>query len=99
MRCPDAIHSAVCEVLRIGSLRARSAAWDGDAVRAALEVDHIHNLPGLLRDYSQDALEYYWNCERSAFLQQVGAENAREFEQAWNAVARCLTIATQPAVS
>jgi hypothetical protein len=97
MRCPDAIHNAVCEILRVGSLRARSAAWGGDAARSAIEIDHIHNLPGLLHDYSRDGLEFYWDCERSTFLQQVGAENVREFQQAWSELARCLKIATQPA--
>jgi hypothetical protein len=88
MRCPEAIHSAVCEILRIGALRARAAAWSGDAATSAVEVDHIHNLPDLLHDYSEARLEYYWNCERPAFLAQVGAANAREFQRPWDVLAK-----------
>ena len=56
MQCPSEIAELVLEILKIGVLRIRAAAWSGDSARCAIEADHIHNLPDLLRDYSAQAL-------------------------------------------
>jgi len=56
MDCPDQIADIVLQILREGVLAARSA---GNAERSALEADHVHNLPDLLRCFHPELLTYY----------------------------------------
>lgn len=55
-------------ILETGLLRARSAAWAGNAARSADEIDHIHNLPTLIESISDERLRAYWDGDRTAFL-------------------------------
>ena len=70
MNCPPEIAPILCRILRIGILNARACGWQNDAKAAALEADHIHNLPHLLSDFSQRKLEYYWRIERLYYLEK-----------------------------
>jgi hypothetical protein len=68
MNCPPDIAHVLTDILRVGLLRIRALAWSGDIEGCAREADHLHNLPGLLTDYSPDLLHYYLNVERPAFI-------------------------------
>lgn len=85
MDCPPAIVRVVLEIIRQATLRARAAGWSGNAARAALEADHVHNLPELLLNYSPDLLRYYWNVQRAGYLSE--AERAglwiQDFDALW----------------
>jgi hypothetical protein len=83
MRCPPEIAAILLSILETGVLQARAAGWSGDAARAALEADHVHNLPGLLTDYSDDRLTYYWETERTAYLTGAGSDSVAAFKQLW----------------
>ena len=82
MLCPREIADVLLKILYMGILSARAAGWSGDAARAAREADHIHNLPGLLADYSPDRLAYYWDAERPAYLDAGGT--AARFQELWD---------------
>lgn len=82
MNCPDNIATILIEIIRCGILHARAAGWQGDAKRAALEADHIHNLPELLKDYKPENLEYYWNIERPGYIASVDS-STYGFEEAF----------------
>jgi hypothetical protein len=90
MSCPPKLAEAIEAILSLGLLRIRSAAWAGDAARCAWEADHLHNLPGLLTQYSPERLTYYWQVERPGFLQRAEDEgiSVEEFTAAWNAMNR-----------
>jgi len=83
MRCPDEIAEAIFSILQYGLIRVRSFAWQGLAELCALEADHIHNLPGLLADYTPQKLYYYWNAERPDYVRKVGVDQAVGFEELW----------------
>jgi hypothetical protein len=83
MTCPPDVAAILLEILGQGLLQARAAGWSGDAARAAAEADHVHNLPGLLADYSPARLRYYWDAERPAYLAQVTPERAVSFRPLW----------------
>ncbi len=52
---------------------ARAAGWSGDAKRAALEADHVHNLPDVLANNADDKhkLWYYFHVERPSYMSRV----------------------------
>ena len=85
MNCPPAIASIVLQIIRDGILCARFRGWKNDARGAVLEANHVHNLPGLLLNFSEDKLEYYWEAERFDYIEahlQLG--NPRTgFESLW----------------
>ena len=85
MNCPPEIARVILQILHRGILAARSQGWGENAQRAALEADHIHNLPRLLSDFSQDKLEWYWNNEIPCYIkarQRLGHMET-EFEYLW----------------
>jgi hypothetical protein len=83
MTCPPEIAEVVREILKTGILRIRQLAWAQDAGRCAVEADHIHNLPDLLTDYSPDLLRYYWEAERTSFIQQSATGDRARFDPLW----------------
>ena len=83
MSCPAEIAEIIAEIIQTGLLRIRSLGWSGDAGRCAIEADHIHNLPGLLTNYSPDLLKYYWEVERPSYLGQTPSDVAC-YERLWS---------------
>lgn len=67
MTCPPEIATCLLRILQTGLLRARAAAWEGDAEHSAREIDHLHNLPALVAEFSPERLNYYWETERPVF--------------------------------
>lgn len=68
MNCPPELTPILCRILKIGLLNARACGWQNEAKAAALEADHVHNLPELLCEFSQRRLEYYWKAERPDYV-------------------------------
>jgi hypothetical protein len=95
MPCPPQIAEAVLSILSLGLLRIRAAAWAGNTERCAWEADHLHDLPGLLSQYSPEKLSFYWEVAREEFLTNCrGAGLATsEFEAAWVLMQRQLEAA------
>jgi hypothetical protein len=91
MSCPPETAEVLLQILMIGILRIRALGWAGFARRCAVEADHIHNLPELLRDYSDDRLRYYWEAERPAFISQSAGVNVTAFEPLWAELGRHLS--------
>lgn len=84
MNCPDEIADLFLEVLYRGAIYARAAAWSEDAKLAALEADHIHNVPHLLKNFTREKLDYYWNIERKGYaFQKKKWEEPVGFEELW----------------
>jgi hypothetical protein len=83
MRCPPKISEILLRILRHGLLRIRSLGWSGQADLCAHEADHIHNLPGLLTDFSQERLAYYWGIERVAYSSTTPTNELGEWETLW----------------
>jgi hypothetical protein len=88
LQCPLEIAEIVHEILRIGILRIRAAAWNGDAARSAIEADHLHNLPALLADYRPELLDFYVTIERLGFSEHFSPEELAEFDPLWEVLAK-----------
>src|SRR3954453_11829226 len=80
---PPEVSQIILAILKTGLLRVRSLAWSGQVDRCATEADHLHNLPGLLADYSEEMLQYYWDVERPSYIDQIPADQLAEWEPHW----------------
>jgi hypothetical protein len=87
MTCPDEIADILLEILKVGILRIRSFAWNENPARCAIEADHLHNLPDLLTNFSQDLLKFYWDVSRASFIQDSLSEDIIEFNSLWDRLA------------
>lgn len=83
MSCPSEVADILLAILTMGLMRVRALAWDGRSALCAIEADHIHNLPELLRNYSQELLLYYWDVERPSYVQQVPEDHLAGWEPLW----------------
>ena len=101
MTCPPAIAEIICDILYYGLLSARVAGWQGKAELAALQADHLHNLPALLKHYSPELLRFYWEIERPSFIArrtEAGIEKTG-FEPLWEKLQLFVEKQNQPALS
>src|SRR4051794_3458263 len=97
MNCPPEIADILAKIIEAGILRIRTAAWAGDSPRCAVEAEHIHNLPGLLTNFSLEGLRYYWEVERPAFLTQCGGVSLATLDHLWQQLAGWATEVSMPA--
>jgi hypothetical protein len=84
MSCPPEIAEVLLDILGQGVLQARACGWSGDASRAAVEADHVHNLPGLIAHYSPTRLNDYWEIERPSYLVRALPEQVKSFQPLWD---------------
>jgi len=86
MTCPPAVATILLDVLTKGLLRVRAAAGAGETAHAAVEADHLHNIPALLQQYSPELLRYYWEIERPDYAARISAAARAEWEPLWSAL-------------
>lgn len=98
MTCPSDLSFVLLEIIKAGVLRSRASGWAGDARRSAIEMDHIHNLPDLLIDFTEPKLKYYWEVERPAFVEQLVPKDLGMFKSLWERLAAHDLIASFEAV-
>ena len=91
MNDSDGIKAVLLDILRIGLLRIRALAWEGSADGCAVEANHLHNLPQLIKSPSSERLMYYYNIERTEFLRQTNS-NTSEFNLSWLRLAKLIGI-------
>jgi hypothetical protein len=82
MSLEDEAKEAVLEILADGLLRIRAFAWAGKVEMCAVEADHLHNLPELVKDFKWELLEYYVRCQRNNFA-NIPGYNTTQFQKAW----------------
>jgi len=81
MTSEEDIKRLLLNLLRTGLLRIRAFGWEVQAERCAIEADHIHNLPDLVRSPRLELLIYYFDHERPAYMKRVPDSEA--FEPDW----------------
>jgi hypothetical protein len=84
MTCPPDLATVLLDILHLGVLHARAAGWSGDAAQAAAAADHVHNLTGLIQQFTPGKLEYYWKIERPAYVTQRGREQLQAYQPLWD---------------
>jgi len=84
MNCPPELAIIIAKMVEKAILKIRGLGWADQGDRCAIEADHVHNLPGLLADYSPERLDYYWRCERSSYLARIPRKDQLDWEDLWN---------------
>jgi hypothetical protein len=92
MSCPPEVAEVIGEILRTALLRIRSRGLNQDAAACALEADHVHNLPSLLANYSEELVRFYLDHERVHFAEKCGAVGY--FEELWQRLEALLSRST-----
>ena len=91
MTCPPDVARVVLQILQVAVLRIRAAGWGGDGSRCAVEADHVHNLPALLIDYSDELLRFYWEVERPSFMKLGRPADLKGYEPLWAELAELVS--------
>lgn len=92
-QCPREVAEPILQIIRTAILSIRMAGYFGDVAYCTLEADHIHNLPGLITNYSHDNLSYYYDAERPDYLeglQKLRGTNALTYESQWQRIGQFL---------
>jgi|SRR6516225_9527783 hypothetical protein len=87
MTCPPEVADILVRIIGEAVIRIRSRGWGGDSAGCAVEADHIHNLPSLLRNYSPGRLTYYWEVERAAFIRESRDQPLTNYHELWDRLA------------
>jgi hypothetical protein len=78
----EEITEVLSRIIYTALVRIRAAGWSGDPKRCALEADHVHNIPAIIANGSEAALQFYWDVERTEFMAK--ASHIGEFEPLWS---------------
>jgi hypothetical protein len=87
MTCPADVTAILLEIITYGVLNARFAGRSGNAAQAAVEAEHVHNLPDVIANYLPERLQYYWDVERVCYLTDLAKANPGQgagFESLWD---------------
>jgi hypothetical protein len=95
MECPPRIADLIAQILERGILRIRILGWNEQAAACAVEADHLHNLPDLLRDFRVELLAFYLRTTRETYLAQVA--EASELPPLWDELAKELATLVETA--
>ena len=82
----DEICAALCDILEAGLLAIRKACSFGNVQHCQLEADHLHNLPGLIKNFKQESLLFYWNVERKEYIAQSSSQLPPGYFENWNLI-------------
>jgi hypothetical protein len=91
MTCPPDVAHLILQILQVAVLRIRAAGWGGDSSRCAGEADHVHNLPALLIDYSDERLRFYWEVERPSFMKRCRPADLKGYDPLWAELAELVS--------
>ena len=77
------VKDALTEIVYYGILLIRSEARAGNATRCAIEAEHLHNLPNLINNYSDEHLLCYYPNEVTSYLAATKSVNVNCYRPAW----------------
>jgi hypothetical protein len=83
MNTPAIVQASLFTILKLGLLIIRSEAERKNSERCAIEANHLHNIPGLLDNFSVDALKYYIDVEAPQYVRESNEQIPEEFRRAW----------------
>jgi hypothetical protein len=63
------------EILHAGLIALKNASYGGDVEYWKVESDHLHNLPSLIGESNELRHDYYFDKERTLYLERVAACN------------------------
>ena len=77
---------AYLEIIERGVLNIRTLLARGDVGQAAVEANHIHNLPALLRGEQGQSEDVYWDVARTGYLRDSKPGWPSAFRDMWESL-------------
>jgi hypothetical protein len=90
MKIPEELQKPLLTIVEIGIVNIRYRCEGGRYESCEAEANHIHNIPGLLRDFSADKLAYYLEVELPQYLREIGNNPRGDLLPHWEALRRWL---------
>lgn len=81
MKVSEEIKRRLLKILESGVLNIRYLINKGEYKYCLVEADHIHNLPGLIENFSQELLNYYLDVEVDQYLRDMGSNVSLNFRE------------------
>ncbi len=75
----DEIDSIYKLILSVGLTHLRDLCLRGLAAEAAVETEHLHNIPSLIGELNIERHKYYWFSERKRYLDSLSLLNNEPF--------------------
>jgi hypothetical protein len=91
MNTPPVIQASLLTILKLGLLNVRYYAQGKKLERCVIEANHLHNIPGLLENFSIDLLKYYIDIERPQYVRETNDQVLEEVRGAWSELADWLS--------
>jgi hypothetical protein len=83
---------AIAHILSESLLRIRLQGALGNHKNCEIEADHVHNLPNLLLNFSDELLAFYYNVERKQYLAQTVEKYPQSYDADWKTLAMRLGL-------
>jgi hypothetical protein len=83
MNIPPTIEASLLSILKFGLLNIRYHAERKNAERCAIEADHLHNIPGLLQNFSVDLMRFYIDIEMPQYIREIDGQVIADIRSAW----------------
>ena len=90
MKIPDELQESLLAIIEIGIENIRFRCEGGRYESCEAEANHIHNIPGLLREFSADRLAYYLEVELPQYLREIGNNPRSDLPEHWEILRRWL---------
>jgi len=68
---PEKVRVTIFEILETAILSIRFNLRQGNLEYCLIELDHIHNLPKILKKYDLGKLKYYWDITRENYIAKL----------------------------
>jgi hypothetical protein len=83
MNTPPIVQASLLKILGFGLLNIRHHAELKNSERCAIEANHLHNIPGLLENFSIDLLKFYVDIEKPQYARETNDQVLAEIRSAW----------------
>jgi hypothetical protein len=92
---PKRVRMAIADIMETAILSIRFNLRQENLKYCEIELNHIHNLPKILKDFKQDELNYYWSITREDYiakLKNLGKPDLNVYEQQWDTLKKYVEI-------
>lgn len=90
MEIPEELQKPLLAIVEIGIVNIRFRCQGRRYESCEAEANHIHNIPGLLREFSADKLAYYLEVELPQYLREIGNNPRGDLLEHWEILRRWL---------
>jgi hypothetical protein len=80
---PPIAQASLLRILKYGLLNIRHYADCKNFGRCGIEANHLHNIPGLLENFSADLLKFYLDVEVPQYVRETNGQVLADIRSAW----------------